>query len=97
MSPEWNVVYFNINSGKYEKYNVLRGPLLDDIRKRTGKKCSRQNFSEIVRECCMDRYWRKAEWEILLHESSPKKVDVYDQLLLNWDRFVDYVWRVLYE
>ena len=49
----------------------------------------------------MYRFWSKFEWELVLTEwtgrdnPTQKKVDVYDQLLLNWDRFIDYLWENL--
>lgn len=44
-------------------------------------------------------YWSKCEWEIILSPWPPRdgeqdiKVDVYDQIKINWDHFVDYVWN----
>lgn len=44
-------------------------------------------------------YWSKCEWEIILshwseHKDGPSyKIDVFDQIELNWDRFCDYVWE----
>lgn len=44
-------------------------------------------------------FWSKCEWEIILSDFPPskkfqeKKVDVYEQVMLNWDIFINYVWN----
>ena len=44
-------------------------------------------------------YWSKCEWEIILSawpsrkDFNEEKIDVFDQINLNWDRFADYVWE----
>lgn len=43
-------------------------------------------------------YWSKCEWEIILSHWPPRKnaqelkIDVYDQVMLNWPIFCDYIW-----
>lgn len=43
-------------------------------------------------------FWSKCEWEIIISGWPPRddfndaKIDVYDQVKLNWDKFVDYTW-----
>lgn len=44
-------------------------------------------------------FWSKCEWEIILSDFPPsdrfkkKKVDVYEQVMLNWDKFINYLWK----
>ena len=44
-------------------------------------------------------FWSKAEWEIILspwcggRDTKDIKIDVYDQVMNNWDIFVDYVFN----
>ena len=44
-------------------------------------------------------FWSKCEWEIILSDWPPsdtfckEKIDVFDQVMLNWDIFVDYIWN----
>ena len=95
---EWNVVYFNQNKKDFEIYNVLSSYFVDEIKKRTKKIEDKNDFAEEVKIMCMGYFWSKFEWEIILKEwtagdnPKQKKIDVYDQLKLNWDRFIDYLW-----
>lgn len=40
--------------------------------------------------------WSKCEYEIILSPWTGRaddiKIDVYDQIMMNFDKFVDYVW-----
>ena len=42
-------------------------------------------------------FWGRAEYEVMiggLFERGQKaKIDIYSQLKLNWDRFIDYLWN----
>jgi len=44
-------------------------------------------------------YWSKSEWEIIIgpwcggNNTKEIKVDVYEQVLNNWDIFLEYVWN----
>lgn len=44
-------------------------------------------------------YWAKCEWEVIIspwiaqHNDNEIKVDVYWQVMNNWDIFLDYVWN----
>ena len=56
-------------------------------------------FAEEVRRSLMYFYWSKCEWEVIIehwpqHEGwHDKKVDVYEQVRMNWDHFIDYLWE----
>lgn len=95
----WNVFYSNFNSGKIESYNVLKGreKFIRNLRK---KSSSKKDFAKELRSEMMYHYWGRAEWEILISPwcgregAKELKVDVFAQLNLNWDRFVDYCWKI---
>ena len=44
-------------------------------------------------------FWSKCEYEIIVtcnpewDRFKKEKIDVYDQLQLNWNKFVDYIWE----
>lgn len=55
-------------------------------------------FIEEVRFALMSAYWAKCEYEVLikpLFRGAEVKVDIYDQVMMNWDKFIDYVLRSL--
>jgi hypothetical protein len=41
-------------------------------------------------------FWSKCEWEVIISpfvgKADSVKIDVFDQVMLNWEVFVDYVW-----
>lgn len=93
----WNVFYIDFNTGEIRVTNVLRGRE-DFIRTLKSKSASKEEFSKGLRSEMMYHYWSRAEWEVLIspwcgRDNVPKsKVDVFWQLQLNWERFVDYCW-----
>ena len=58
-----------------------------------------EKLKESIRCCLMYNFWCKCEYEIILSDFPPhdnfedKKVDIYSQVMLNFDVFVDYIWR----
>ena len=42
--------------------------------------------------------WSKCEYEIILSPWTGRaddiKIDIYDQIMMNWNSFVDYVWSL---
>lgn len=44
----------------------------------------------------MYHFWSRCEYEVIIREwcgrEAERKVDIYEQLMLNWDRFIDYCW-----
>lgn len=97
---EWNVYIGGFNSGVIEVYNVFtHGGFLEDCRKAAREYAKdREGFERVVRRSLMYHFWSKCEWEIIIdhwpHSDRKRdlKTDVYDQVVLNWDRFAQYVW-----
>ena len=96
-TPEWNVYYQDVNGGKIETFNVFDHYSFAEEVKKHLKKCkTREELAEGLKLSAMCYFWSKCEWELILAPWIGKgdsiKVDVYDQLRLNWDVFVNYVW-----
>lgn len=102
---EWNVYVGDFNSSVIEVYNIFdHWSFYNDClknKKKNGK--DREAFFEEMRKDLMYYYWSKCEWEIILQHWPTRedfhdlKIDVYDQVRLNWDAFTDYVWAHLGE
>lgn len=96
---EWNVLYYNCNSKRIEPYNVLKNAGEKRIKECFSKSKNVAEFSELMRQEMMYYYWCKAEWETVISPfcggsaNDCLKIDVYDQLLLNWEQFIRYCWR----
>lgn len=60
------------------------------------EKLSKEVFAEKLRREAMYYFWSKCEYEIILSPWTGRadniKMDIYDQIMMNWDKFVDYVW-----
>ena len=96
---EWNVLYYNYNAKEIQPYNVLHSRK-DAIRKMKKKCGTYEAFSDELRREMMYYFWSKFEWEIevssyggLTDGSEARRFDAYDQLRMNWDRFVEYCWN----
>lgn len=97
---EWNAYYYNINQRKIEKFNIFyHSSFRQDIEKilKKNKERTKDAEEEILRSL-MYYYWSKAEWEILLcpwigENNNEMKIDVYDQVMMNWNHFLDYIFE----
>lgn len=97
---EWNVYIENVNKREIERYNIFQYfSLTDEIRRIKKETGSKEEFAKELDNELKYRFWSKCEWEIILSDWPPsakfhkEKIDVYDQLKMNWDVFVDYVWN----
>ena len=67
--------------------------------KRNKKHKTKEAFAEALRRSLMYYFWSKCEWEVLISpwcgskKNETIKVDVYWQVMNNWDHFLDYVWN----
>ena len=100
---QWNVYVENFNAKTIEKRNIFaNGTSLKEIAKMF-KKCGddKEAFAKELRSELMYHYWSRCEWEIILTSWPPSKegqfkdmkIDVFDQISMNWDVFVDYIWN----
>lgn len=72
------------------------GSFKNKVNKILKEKLSKEVFSEKLRREAMYYFWSKCEYEIILSPWTGRadniKMDIYDQIMMNWDKFVDYVW-----
>lgn len=107
MIMEWNVLWDDPNAHKIVVRNVFKLSVrfneeLDRLRNMVFK--SFDDFSTELRHSVMYCYWGKCEYEITVcpypyneKYDEERKIDVYDQLRLNWDLFATYVYDNLWE
>ena len=74
---EWNVYFHDFNRNEIDK----------------------MEFKEKLRKELMYWFWSKCEYEIVISpwvgrnkEEAEVKIDIHDQVMLNFNRFVDYCW-----
>lgn len=98
---EWNVYYFNINQRKIETFNIFDHRTFVKYVKKHIKECkTKEEFAEKLKSELMYYFGFKAEWEILIspwvggdRKEDTIKIDVYNQVMINWNVFSDYVWN----
>lgn len=96
-SLEWNVWRYNYNTNKIEPFNVFRHYSFNKaVTNIFSKRLHKNEFEEAIDKEAMYYFWCKAEYEVMVSELFDKKtrakIDIYSQLKLNWDKFIDYLW-----
>lgn len=92
------VICDNWNARKIGPYNIFdHAAFRDEVEELLHKCKDKAAFAVELKRSLMYYFWAKAEWEIVINpwiigSEKDVKIDVYDQVMLNWDIFVDYVW-----
>ena len=94
---EWYVYYHDSNAQKIIKWNVFNhGTFKNEVNKILQEKLNKDNFSEKLKREVIYYFWSKCEYEIILSPWTGRaddiKIDVYDQIMMNFNSFVDYCW-----
>ena len=97
---KWVVYYHEFNGDKIKVFNIFdHSGFATDVKKYLKKYEVKEEFAEQLRRSLFYYFCSKCEWEILIsawvgsRDSKPIKVDVYEQVMNNWDVFLDYVWN----
>lgn len=97
---KWIVYYHDINSDKMSTYNIFEhGSFRKYVKEVVEEYKDKDEFAKQLKSELRYYFWSKAEWEIILSpwvggkNTRELKIDVYDQVMNNWDIFVDYVWE----
>lgn len=100
MNLEWNVFYHDINKQKITTLNIFNHwKFREDTEKNLKKIRDKGEFAEKLRRDLMYYFWSKSEYEIIIspwcggRDTNDIKVDIYTQVMNNWDIFLDYVWN----
>lgn len=95
----WNVIYHSVNGNEIKTFNIFDHYSFREELKKLYKKCfEKEDFARELRRSLMYYFWSKCEWEIIIgpwcgsKRTKEIKVDVYWQIMNNWERFLDYVW-----
>nr|WP_270248976.1 hypothetical protein [Coprococcus catus] len=96
MKLEWNVLYYDFNARKIITFNVFdHGRFREEVIKLFSPTISRNEFSKKLRSIVMYSFCCKAEYEVIISpwigdEKAAVKIDIYTQLMNNWEQFVNY-------
>lgn len=100
---EWHVFCFSPSNCNLQIYNIFsHRNFYHSVLNAFKNEHDKPNFAAKIRGELMYYFWSKAEYEILISDwtsISPKnaKVDVYEQVMMNFDRFIDYLWSFVDE
>jgi hypothetical protein len=95
---KWNVFRFNCNAQKMEVYDIFDHESFKAYVEESLKECeTKEDFAYQLINELRYYFWSKCEWEIeiidwMRRQKNGLKIDVFQQIMLNFDRFVDYVW-----
>ena len=106
----WNVYVYNFNKRCIETRNILGNGsvIIRDVLEKAKSEYKENvpnydKFKEEVRKIVMYYYWAKCEWEVIISAWPPnenakeEKVDVYSQVMLNFDIFYNYIYTNLFK
>ena len=95
---EWYVYYHDFNAQKIIKYNIFNHVTftkeMNEIKKKTSTK---EEFAEKLDHMMRYYFLSKCEYEVIISpwvgRADDVKIDIYDQIHMNWNVFVDYVYE----
>lgn len=98
---EWFVYRENINRKQIERFNIFdHGGFVKDFCKAVNKFEDKESFAEDIHHSLMYYFWCKSEYEVTIYpwparsaEDFHIKVDIFEQVNMNWQAFIDYVWE----
>lgn len=98
---EWNVLYEDWNTREITSFNIFNhsGFYNDCKRYADEYKDDKWKFAKEVRNSLMYYFWSKCEWEVIVSSWPPikefkdKKISVFDQVDMNWNIFIEYLWE----
>ena len=100
MNLKWNVYYQSWNKQKITPFNIFdHSGVATGVEEALKKHKTKEEFGEELRRILQYFFWSRCEYELILSSWPPTdlipvaKVDIYDQVMLNWDVFLDYVWN----
>ena len=99
----WNVFIEDVNTKDIVTYNIFdhcgfNKDCIEVLDKWfTHEIDNRDAFKDIIRRLLLYYFWAKTEWQVIISEVPPglrkieKKISVYDQMMLNFDIFIDVI------
>lgn len=96
----WNVYYHDFNKKEIRKFNIFdHWKFNEDVSRDLHRARDRKAFAELLRSHLFYYFCSKCEYEVLISpwvgdkDKETIKIDIYDQVMMNFDIFLEYVWR----
>ena len=97
----WNAYCIDLNKDELRQINVFGSARFskcanETIHEYKTDKIDIETFKEELRRDLMYSFWSKYEYEVCItsvfdNRKVDEKIDVYQQVMINFDRFVEYV------
>ena len=101
MSLCWKVYTEDFNNKCIKEWNIFNHLGFKEDCINYSETDDKEEFAEDVKKSLMYYFWCKSEYEIVIscwircNNFNDMKVDIYGQVMMNYDRFVDYLWKEL--
>lgn len=99
MNLKWNTYYHDTNKQEIITFNIFdHGRFKEDVCKHLKKYKDKDEFAKQLRLDLFYYFGCKCEYEVLVsawcggNGCEDIKVDIYSQVMLNWDVFLNYVY-----
>ena len=94
---QWMVFRYDFNSRQIEEFNIFdHGRFREEVCKlMDDASLTYPEFRGHIRSVLMYYFWAKCEWEVVVSgwpDGRGVKIDVFEQMMLNFDRFIDYLY-----
>lgn len=98
---KWSVFYYNVNQRKIMQFNIFdHSGFKHEFIAATKQYKNKSDFAEEVRRSLQYYFWCRSEYEVLIcpwpchpERGEELKVDIYAQVVSNWDTFIDFAWE----
>ena len=95
---EWMIYRVNPMSDEIDEVNIFKHGTFkkECARICKDKSLDREEFDKQIISELRYYFWSKIEWEIWIKgcfSSKERKVDAFSQIMINKDKFLDYVWN----
>lgn len=93
----WYVFYYDQNKERVVKWNIFdHVEFTENFKILCSKHYAPDKFSSELQHIARYYFWSKYECEIFIepwNSDKSAKIDVFDQLMLNWDAFAKYCYN----
>lgn len=95
---EWYVFYYDQNKERVVKWNIFdHRAFTEDLKILYSKQYDLNSFSADLQHYAICYFWSKYEYEMFIepwhNDKAVHKIDVFDQLMMNWDIFARYCYN----
>lgn len=97
---KWFVYYHDSNLQEIKTFNIFKhSSFYKDVEEYLKRYKDKEEFAERLKRSLMYYFWSKSEYEVIIspwcggRNTEDIKIDVYNQVMNNWDVFLDYVWN----